>query len=307
MADADDPNAAGWAAPGESGAPPPAPGVPPAYQAPPPPPPGWSAPVPPPPAPPAPPGYLPPPPAPPGYAAPPPPPGYSTLPPPPSTAPGAWGAPLPPGPPAPVDPGAVRPTRAKANAVAVLAAVNVVLAILGVIFNLQLRTIYAEDGVPDRIEAQDAYDAVGSIIGFQGLLAMAFGVAWIIWQRAHAKNAKALGSPSTFGPAGAIWTWFVPLANLVLGPLEVHQSGRPARKGVLVGAWAVTLAVGSILFLSSVGAGPEEEVARAQSDQDALELMGTLGAASMVVLGVAAILAAMVAMTLSKAQTGSRF
>jgi hypothetical protein len=228
------------------------------------PPPGWQ----PPPPPPTSPGAYPPPPAPtspPGWTAP-------TAPPPPPTAPPH--APAPPGslPPPPGTPGygygytpygpagTAKPLGGIATALSVLLGLTGLgaLAVAGALFN---RASVLEDGFrSDFAEVQDADDLAAATGGIYLLLFLATVVLWLVWQFRHGRNAEALGKRDGLGAGWAIGGWLLPVANLVLGPLQLHQSaaasdpdapqGRGRAPGIIVVWWALWVAQGVIGFFS---------------------------------------------------------
>ena len=76
---------------------------------------------------------------------------------------------------------------------------------------------------------QEVTDADALAAGAAGLYLLAFLatiVLWMIWQYRFAKNAEALGKRDGLGAGWAIGGWFIPSANLVLGPLQLAQSAK---------------------------------------------------------------------------------
>jgi hypothetical protein len=85
------------------------------------------------------------------------------------------------------------------------------------------------------------------------LVPLIVGPVFIAWQRAHSRSARALAAPSGAvpgrGPGWSIGGWFVPIANMVLPAVEVHQSARasstpPGRSSWLIPVWMATFASG---------------------------------------------------------------
>ncbi len=118
--------------------------------------------------------------------------------------------------------------------------------------------------VPDE-EANAADAAVLGTGGFLQLLYIATGIVFIIWQFGHAKNARTLGATGGLGPKWAIGGWLIPLANLVLPPLQLHHSSRVSRTGIgsqrslstLIVPWAITFYGGGVLSGVAVAMWPE--------------------------------------------------
>jgi hypothetical protein len=101
-------------------------------------------------------------------------------------------------------------------------------------------------------EANDADNLVATAIVFSLLVGLATVVLWLIWQFRVAKNAEVLGKREGLGPGWAIGGWFIPLANIVLGPMQLLQSaqwsdpdapGREGRTPPLVIVWWVLFVV----------------------------------------------------------------
>lgn len=118
--------------------------------------------------------------------------------------------------------------------------------------------------VPDE-EANAADAAVFGTGGFLQLLYIATGIVFIIWQFRHAKNAQILGATGGLGPGWAIGGWFIPLANLVLPPLQLHHSSRVSRTRIgsqrslsaLIVPWAITFYGGGVLSGVALAMWPE--------------------------------------------------
>jgi Domain of unknown function (DUF4328)/Protein of unknown function (DUF2510) len=75
-------------------------------------------------------------------------------------------------------------------------------------------------------ELEDADAAAASTAVLFILLFVATGIVWIVWQYRHAKNARLLGQSDGLGPGWAIGGWFIPLGNLVLPQLQLHQAAK---------------------------------------------------------------------------------
>lgn len=214
-----------------------------------PPPPGWEPPTVPPPPPPA-----PPPGAQPGWGVPPPPTG-STLPPPPTGAPAgvAYGYGY-----APTGGAVGRRLGGLATALTVLLGITGVAA-LGVAGALANRASVL-DGPFTFAELEDADDVALATAALAGILQLVTAIVWITWQFRFAKNAEVLGKRDGLGPGWAIGGWLIPIANLILGPLQLQQSakasdpdappGQGRVPGVLVLWWALWV-LQSVLGFSS--------------------------------------------------------
>ena len=195
------------------------------------PPPGWQ--------PPPPPTSPPPPPTAPGGYAPPP---GSTPPPPPGTAGYGYGV-------AQQGGGQPRALGGVSTALWILLAINVPIALLNAIARFG-RSSLIDEGDFTFDEANDADALVATAFLLSLLLGLATIVLWLIWQFRHAKNAEVLGKREGLGAGWAIGGWFIPIANIVLGPLQLLQSskwsdpdapGRAGRTPPLVVVWWVLL------------------------------------------------------------------
>lgn len=275
---------------------PPFPGPPPSFDAPPPPPPGW--------APPAPPG------PPPAYGSPPPPygapPGSGASP---GYGPPGYGAP--PGyglpgygygyapPPAPI-----KSLKGLSVAVVVLLLVTAVVDVVGVVLGIGVVSGYPADRSTDLFDSFQTSDDFSAALGGHFLLVVVVAVLWIIWQHRHAGNAKRLGRTGITSSV-AIWGWFLPVAGPILGGVELAASAKPSNGGrtpPVVLAWAATLLLGSLLVIGSVLATPAEEFPRTDGDRASMRLVGMLGAGGLAALVVAALLAVLVVLQLSRTQ-----
>ncbi|WP_169792146.1 DUF4328 domain-containing protein [Jiangella muralis] len=92
-----------------------------------------------------------------------------------------------------------------------------------------------------------AYDLVGLGTWAYGVVGLALGVFFIIWQYRHAQNARLLGSRSALGPGWAIGGWFVPLANFVLPVRQLWTASRSSNPdgrgaGIVVAWWVAFVA-----------------------------------------------------------------
>ena len=132
---------------------------------------------------------------------------------------------------------------------------------------------------PDGGALLDADDAVQGAIVAHSLLLITLAIVFIIWQFQHAKNAQAMGERGGLGPGWAIGGWFIPVANLVLPGVQIHQSSRlsdlavvrqPGTKGKgsgIVIVWMVLLALASLVFV--IGGGVARDRQRGEPpDQD---------------------------------------
>lgn len=278
-------------------------------------PPGWHPPTPPtappPPPPTSPGGYPPPPPpsAPPGWVQPsapvPPPaaPAAGTLPPPPpGTAGYGYGY-------TPVA-GQVRSLGGLTTALSILLGVAGVTA-LGVAFALANRASVLEDGFgADFGDVQDADDLASGTAGLYALALIATIVLWLIWQYRHAKNAEVLGKRDGLGAGWAIGGWFIPLANFVLGPLQLAQSAKwsdpdaPPGQGRVPGivvAWWVLWVGQSLVGFGSGRFGFQDDLG-GTTDLDEFRSADQLGSFGAVVTAAAAVVAIVMVNQLARRQ-----
>lgn len=154
---------------------------------------------------------------------------------------------------------------------------------------------------PFSLTQQEADDADGFVAGSFGLyilVAIAVVVLWLVWQFRHAKNAEALGKRDGLGAGWAIGGWFIPLGNLVLGPLQLFQSAKwsdttaPPGQGRVPGAlvlWWVLFVVQG-LFGFAGGFQPDEANTLAELDdlqsQDRVAGLGALVTAAAAVAAI---------------------
>jgi hypothetical protein len=157
--------------------------------------------------------------------------------------------------------GTARPLRVPAAiavvALVVAAVVGVADAALGIAGFDALATAMATGDHLSHAEAQSVSGAVRLLLlqAASGLAALLFaGVSFICWLRRARMNLIAVGAPPLrWGPGWTIGGWFVPLANLVIPLLVVHEidaasqamapaTPRKARalRRALFGLWAVT-------------------------------------------------------------------
>ena len=258
------------------------------------PPPGWQ--------PPPPPTSPPPPPAPqPGWAPPPPP--SSTLPPPPGTPGYGYGyAPQGGG-------GQAKSLSGVATALWILLIV-VAVAALAVAGALNNRATVLDDSGASFQDVTDSDDLAAGTAVIYILAFIATVVLWLIWQYRFAKNAEVLGKREGLGAGWAIGGWLIPIANLILGPLQLYQSakwsdpespGRPGRVPGLVIAWWVLwvgqglIGFGSGRFGFSTEAGNDVDI----DEFRASDQLGSFGA---VVTAAAAIVAIFMIRELTRRQ-----
>ena len=115
-------------------------------------------------------------------------------------------------------------------------------------------------GTPaDLADQQDASDVVAAGLGFYVLAAIAAGVVFVIWQFRHAQNAELRAGSLGLGSGWAIGGWFIPCANWVLPPIQLHQSAKASdpetprsaapsgRTAPIIWLWATAWGVGQIL------------------------------------------------------------
>jgi hypothetical protein len=168
------------------------------------------------------------------------------------------------------------------------------------------------DGTTLDLQAAQAVDAVVAIVSvLYGILFVATGVVFVIWQYRHGKNARLLGPPQGLGPGWAIGGWFVPFANYVLPAMQLFGASRfsdPAvvetpngrgRGARIVIPWAIVFGLGSNMVFVSVLAEPSgsyEDRVRAFVSADQISAVGQ------VLMVVAAILAIVMVRSLSSRQ-----
>src|SRR5262245_416394 len=105
---------------------------------------------------------------------------------------------------------------------------SAVLAVLAI--SNRLRVIdRIEHGTATLREANRADDLVQSAAILLGVVAVATGIVWIVWQWRIAKNVDDSSDvPTRFRPGWSIGGWFVPLANLVIPVLVMQDLWRAA-------------------------------------------------------------------------------
>lgn len=156
--------------------------------------------------------------------------------------------------------GPAKPIRGLSTAVSVLVGLAGVaaLAAAGALFN---RAAVLEDGfLANFDDVQDADDLVAVTALFSAVSMIAAGIVWLVWHYRVAQNAETLGKRQGLSAGWAIGGWLIPLANLVLGPLQLLQSakwsdpeapGKAGRApGVLV-VWWVLWVVQTLISLAS--------------------------------------------------------
>jgi hypothetical protein len=157
---------------------------------------------------------------------------------------------------------------------------------------------------------QSADDLVVLGAGLNGLTMIATIVLWLVWQFRHAKNAELLGKHDGLTAGWAIGGWFIPLAQYVLGPLQLLQSakwsdpnapGQGRVPGVLV-AWWVLYAGQALVSISSgrfvIGGDNADSI----DDLDDLQSADQMSAVSSVILLAAAICAIVMVRQLTRSQ-----
>jgi hypothetical protein len=165
-------------------------------------------------------------------------------------------------------------------------------------------------------DLSDADDTVAAAVVFTFLGAIATGVVFIIWQFRHAKNSEAMGGKHGLGAEWAIAGWFIPCANYALPGVQLFQASKasdptlpaqaPAERGQgtpLVIFWAIAFGVGTALFSISRAMFPDQDEVAFDIDraQDGVTA-DNLGAASYLILVVAAVLGAVMVRQLTRRQ-----
>ena len=171
---------------------------------------------------------------------------------------------------------------------------------------------------PGSVEFQELLDADDNVAATGGLhlfFLLAIAVVFIIWQYRHAKNAEALGVRGGLGPGWAIGGWLIPIANFVLGPLQLFQSSKGsdvdarranrAAKGVrIIVPWAIAAALGTVLLVSSGAVVETDEEGNVFfEDIEDAESSDRTASAGYVVLVIAACLGLAVVRSVTKRQT----
>jgi hypothetical protein len=157
-----------------------------------------------------------------------------------------------------------KPLKGLTTAVVVLLAVTGLVALWATVA-LFHRASVASDFTPlGGVSLQDLQDAdsqVSGSVGLFGVLLIATGVLWIVWQFRFATNARALRGSYGLAPGWAIGGWFIPIGNLVLPQLQLFQAAKasdpdlPAGQTVASGrvpssvaAWWIAYDLGAVLF-----------------------------------------------------------
>jgi hypothetical protein len=167
-------------------------------------------------------------------------------------------------------------------------------------------------------ELDSADSRVASGIGLFFFAFLATGVVFIIWQFRHAKNAEAIRGSLSLGPGWAIGGWFIPLANWILPALQIGQSAKASDPDLPAGAtrdggrlpgiivaWAITYALGGIVFFAGSSSRPNEnDVTRfnATSSLQDFARADRIAAVGMFIYAIAAVLAIVMIRTLTQRQ-----
>ena len=198
----------------------------------------------------------------------------SSFPPPPPN-PGGWGARPAWGTPAgPYGYQAGTPAQAMQSLQGLAVALTVLLPLAGLVAIFNAFAFYNRASINERFEGfggtpadlvdqQEASDVVSVGLGFFALAVLASGIVFVIWQFRHAKNAEARGGSLGLGPGWAIGGWFIPCANYVLPPIQLHQSAKSSdpetprtaarasgRTAPMIWLWAVAWGIGQTLITS---------------------------------------------------------
>jgi ABC-type Fe3+ transport system permease subunit len=156
-------------------------------------------------------------------------------------------------------------------------------------------------------------DADNLAAGTAGLYLLAFlatVVLWFVWHFRFAKNAEALGKRDGLGAGWAIGGWFIPLANFVLGPLQLYQSAKhsdpdnPGGQGRVPGivvVWWILWVLQSLVGFGSGRFGVNEE-ADADIDIEEFRSSDQLGSMGMFLTTAAAVVALVMVRKLSNRQ-----
>ena len=163
--------------------------------------------------------------------------------------------------------GYFRSLRGLAIAMYILLAITGVLALVMIPVAINERKVvhdHAFGSVFSGVTAvRDANRAVGGVAGFLFMVSLAIAVLFMIWMWRAAKNVGLFGrSRQKFGPGFAIGGWVIPLANLVIPGMQMHDiwkgSGPPLRAGerakgsALVVVWWIVFLFGRLfIFLNS--------------------------------------------------------
>jgi hypothetical protein len=203
-----------------------------------------------------------------------------------------------------------RPVKGLATALSILLGITGIaaLAVAGALSN---RASVLDDPFSDFQKVQDADDLAAATAGLYGLGLIATIVLWLIWQFRFAKNAEALGKRDGLGAGWAIGAWFIPLANFVLGPMQLQQSakysdpdappGQGRVPGVLIGWWILWVAQ-ALVGVGSGRFGFGNEELNSVEDIEDFRSSDQLGAVGALVTAVAAVLAIVMVRKLSQRQ-----
>jgi hypothetical protein len=163
-------------------------------------------------------------------------------------------------------------------------------------------------------DLEDADDAVGATGGLTVLVGIAVFVLVVVWLYRASKNLDALGrSGRSLGPGWAIGGWFVPVANVVLPAVVLHDAWRgsdptvaagdthwkQARSSPLLFAWWLLLVAGWVL--SAAGNAFTDTSGEYETYAD-FRAGNALSIAASLTLGAAAVLGALFVRALTARQ-----
>lgn len=218
----------------------------------------------------------------------------------------AWGYGYAPGAPPVLE----RPLGGLATALTVVLAVAAAAA-LGMAAALANRAAVLEDGfAADFDDVTRADDLAQATAGAYLLAMLVAAVLWIVWQYRHAQNAESLGARLGLGSGWAIAGWLVPLANIVLGPLQLVQSaqasdpdvpGGRGRAPAVVWAWWALWVAQAVAGVASGRFGFGDDLGN-DVDLDTFRRSDQVGAVGALVTVAAAIAAIVVVRLLSARQ-----
>lgn len=147
--------------------------------------------------------------------------------------------------PAPLPPGWLRPLQPLGRAVLVLLAVTVAVDIVAVIDDHGRRDLFGRValGASLTVSEAESSDRQTAVIGsLQLALLVLTGVLTLVWLHRAYVNAGRLGSELPHRPGWAVWSWFVPVLNLVRPRRIIDQTWRasdPALPAWNAVAWSV--------------------------------------------------------------------